>query len=138
MRALINKHRPGLRSFKIREAQNEIEYYSRIFDPELKHNTGFSVSERLEMAKEKLEQVKNEYILEMPKCQIANYLRSEAIESYKTAIDFKFNPWIKQQNLRKSIEYINDLFAIYPELSIYSKKAIVNPKIILTINPKDQ
>lgn len=133
MKEIIKKHRKRLIIFKRNQIIREIQYYENLYDPEHKHNTGFSVNERLEMAKERLEKSKYWSNPEISKTDLVYFLRSEAIDCYRTATDFPENIWLKNRYLRETVNYIKDLFEAFPDLGIYSKKAIVNPRIILEI-----
>jgi hypothetical protein len=131
MEDLTKRHKTGLINFKKKIIHKEIDYYKRLNDPEHVLKTGYSTEQRLQIAIDKLNK---DYFFS--KIEIANYLRSEAIDCYRLAINFNENIFLKIKYLRLSVYYINDLFTAHPELKVYSKKAIVNPNISLIINEK--
>lgn len=118
---------------KIQSLNAVVQYYERGYLPHLYDCTGRSQQEHLESALNDLETFKrdvNDYkqhnrfdLLDIPKYEVANFLRAYLIELYEQACDFKDNPYIKNGNLRKCIQLKNELIALYPHLDCYSNRA---------------
>lgn len=133
MKDFINKYKEGLRAYRLNQKQAEINYYENLFDPEHAHNTGFSTFQRLEMAKAEQERIRQEAVPRVTKMEIGHYLRIQSIDCYRTASQFSDNNYLKTLYLRKSVSFIQELFILIPELKIYSKKAIVNPNLVIKL-----
>ena len=103
-------------------AQFKVEYYSSLHDPELKHNTGFSALERLEMAHEALTALKSDIVdykrmLENNKDPffiIKKYYNTELQDGLKELI---------RQHLRRVNDFSENIYIVWGSLRtvIYCK-----------------
>ena len=126
-------------SSHIQSLRCEVTYYENLHDPELKHNTGFSASERAEFARKELKDFIDsvKYMsfdkLEISKSEKANYLRAYAIECYDMACDFKDNPYLVMRRLRECVEIRQELIKLYPQLETFSNRGICT-RVTIRIN----
>jgi hypothetical protein len=108
--------------------------------PELSEYTGRSQWQHLSDVKKESEKFdlavrefyKTGYFrsLDFSKFEIANYLRTMAIDYRQKAEDFPQNPYIKIPSLKKAVRCCLLLQRIIPELKIYSKHWLTLPKVI--------
>ena len=116
----------------------KVRYYENLYDPESKHNHGFSTQEYAERARKELEDFKDsvKYLsfdkLDISRSNKANYLRAYAIECYDMARDFSENAYLVMRRLRECVEIRQELIKMYPELEIYSNRGICT-RVAITI-----
>ena len=117
-------------SYKMQSLQREVDYYMNTFIPDSKEHTGWTQSQLLQQAKEKVERFKIDLIhyrehkrfdlLDIKDYEQLNFIRLYAVEQRDLASDFKDNPYIKVKALRNCVKAIKEMIKIEPRLEVFS------------------
>jgi len=113
-----------------------VQYYTNLYDPEHKHNHGFSVAECLRQAEDVLENAKRDYkdfINSHPDTAYFSH-RYDAIKAMRDVLrqelrdarDYDHNPHIVMSALRTAAKVKQLLITLEPKYAIYSAKFFRN------------
>lgn len=122
---------------KLAELNQKLRHYKDNYLPDIYSYTGSTQAQHAEKAAQALDAFKsniaayrhtgNTDFLGFTRHELANYLRSFAIEQYETAQDWNgINIYIVLPALRKAVKALNELKKLVPELNIYSHRYLVS------------